>query len=74
MKTRIFAILAMLVLALSVFVGCGSGNGNGGNGEGGEGNGNGEVTVNTHAEYLAGAKGDEMVVDTYVQNKQGWWE
>ena len=74
MKTRIIAILAMLVLALSVFVGCGSGNGNGGNGEGGEGNGNGEVTVNTHAEYLAGAKGDKMVVDTYVQNKQGWWE
>ncbi len=30
--------------------------------------------VMTHAEYIAAALETEVVVETYVQNKQGWWE
>ena len=74
--TKIIAILAVLVLALGVFAGCNTGNGNGtgtGNGDG-EGDGGNEVTLNTHAEYLAAEVGAEVTVETYVQNKQGWWE
>ena len=29
--------------------------------------------VNTHAEYEAAAKGDELVIEAYVQGKQAWW-
>ena len=30
--------------------------------------------VMTHDEYLAAAVDDEVVVETYVQAKQSWWE
>ena len=32
------------------------------------------VTVMTHDEYEAAALDTQVVVETYVQNKQGWWE
>ena len=30
--------------------------------------------VMTHAEFMAAAKDDEVVIEAYVQAKQGWWE
>ena len=30
--------------------------------------------VMTHAEYIAAAKGDEVVIEAFVQATQGWWE
>ena len=30
--------------------------------------------VMTHADYVAAAIDDEIVVETYVQNKQSWWD
>lgn len=30
--------------------------------------------VMTHADYVAAAIDDEVVVETYVQNKQSWWD
>ena len=31
-------------------------------------------TVMTHADYVAAAIDDEVVVETYVQGKQSWWD
>ena len=33
-----------------------------------------EVTVMTHEEYVAAELDTQVVVETYVQAKQGWWE
>ena len=33
-----------------------------------------EVVVMTHDEYIAAELDTQVVVETYVQNKQGWWE
>ncbi len=33
-----------------------------------------EVTVMTHEEYVAAAIDDEVVIETYVQATQSWWE
>ena len=62
---RIAASLS-LAMALGVFAltGCG-------------GSGNGSETaegVMSHEEYMAAANDSEVVIDTYVQAKQSWWE
>ena len=33
-----------------------------------------EVTVMTHADYVAAELDSEVVIETYVQNNQSWWE
>ena len=39
-----------------------------------EGEGVEEVTVMTHDEFVAAPLDTQVVVETYVQAKQGWWE
>ena len=61
MKTKIISILLAMVMVIGTLVSCG-------------GTGDDGVTLTTHAEYLAAEVGAEVTVETYVQNKQGWWE
>ncbi|MBR4436007.1 MAG: hypothetical protein IKS90_07950 [Clostridia bacterium] len=63
MKKIIAVILAVLVVA-SAFVGCKKAETEDKKGEG----------VMTHAEYMAAALDSKVVVETYVQAKQSWWE
>lgn len=64
MKKKIVLTLALsLMLSLAA---CGNG-GNGGADEKSEG-------VMTHAEYMEAAVDSEVVIETYVQAKQSWWE
>lgn len=64
MKKTIALTLALsLVLSLTA---CGKG-GNGGSDEKSEG-------VMTYAEYMDAALDSEVVIETYVQAKQSWWE
>ncbi len=60
------AVSLSLSLALSVFAltGCGNGSADDSAAEG----------VMTHEEYMAAANDDQVVIDTYVQAKQSWWE
>lgn len=64
MKNKIVLTLALsLMLSLTA---CGK-SGNGGADEKSEG-------VMTHAEYMEAAIDSEVVIETYVQAKQSWWE
>ena len=66
---RIIALMLSLALALA-FAGCAAG-GNGGAA------GDADVKsegVMTYAEYVAAELDSEVVVETYVQAKQSWWE
>ena len=33
-----------------------------------------EVTVMTHADYVAAELDSDVVIETYVQNNQSWWD
>lgn len=63
---KTLAVLLTAVLALSVF-GCGKQAAGGATAAKGEG-------VMTYAEYEAAALDSEVVVETYVQAKQSWWD
>ena len=60
---KLTALLLSLVLALSV-VACGGADKADVKSEG----------VMTHAEYMAAALESEVVIEAYVQAKQGWWD
>lgn len=62
-KTIALTLTLALVLSLTA---CGKG-GNGGDDKKSEG-------VMTYAEYMAAALDSEVVIETYVQAKQSWWE
>ena len=62
-KTIALTLTLALVLSLTA---CGNG-GNGGEDKKSEG-------VMTHDEYMAAALDSEVVIETYVQAKQSWWE
>ena len=62
-KTIALTLTLALVLSLTA---CGNG-GNGGGDKKSEG-------VMTHDEYMAAALDSEVVIETYVQAKQSWWE
>lgn len=62
-KTIALTLTLALVLSLTA---CGKG-GDGGEDKKSEG-------VMTHAEYMAAALDSEVVIETYVQAKQSWWE
>ncbi len=64
---KILAVVLTTILTLSV-VACGSG-ANGGSGAAKKGEG-----VMTYAQYEAAAVDSEVVVETYVQAKQSWWD
>jgi hypothetical protein len=64
MKKSIVLVLALMLA--TAFVACGKTNE-----EAPDVKGEG---VMTHAEYAAAAKNDKVVVETYVQAKQGWWD
>ena len=57
---KILITVLVIVLALSALVACNNPN------KKSEG-------VMTHAEYVAAEKGDEVVIEAYVQGKQSWW-
>lgn len=60
-KTLALTLTLALVLSLTA---CGKGNGDDKKSEG----------VMTHAEYMAAELDSEVVIETYVQAKQSWWE
>ena len=64
---KLLTLALTLILALACFVACVkedvAGDDPSKKGEG----------VNTHAEYVAAAKGDKLVIEAYVQAKQAWW-
>ena len=64
MKKSIVAILVMSLIASVLLMGCGAGAGADKKSEG----------VMTFEEYAAAPLDSEVVVETYVQDKQGWWE
>lgn len=59
-----------MLLALALALGC-AGCGGNGKGDGGDKKSEG---VMTYAEYAAAAVDTQVVVETFVQAKQGWWE
>jgi len=65
-KTIVFALALTLVLA---FAGCGDS----GSSASGEADTKSEGVM-TYAEYVAAAVDSEVVIETYVQAKQAWWE
>lgn len=76
---KFFALALTVVLTMSVFAGCGSD----GKDKEKETTTKAEETtteapetsdVMTYAEYVAAAVEDKVVVETYVQAKQSWWE
>lgn len=64
MKKSIVAVLVMSMIASVLLMGCGAGAGADKKSEG----------VMTFEEYAAAPLDSEVVVETYVQDKQGWWE
>ena len=69
-------LTALLLAGAMVFacVGCGS---NGGNADGGSNGGDTDAKsegVMTYDEYVAAALESEVVIETYVQAKQSWWD
>ncbi len=64
MKKSIVAVLVMSLIASVLLMGCGAGAGADKKSEG----------VMTFEEYAAAPLDSEVVVETYVQDKQGWWE
>ena len=69
-------LTALLLAGAMVFacVGCGS---NGGNADSGSNGGDTDAKsegVMTYDEYAAAALDSEVVIETYVQAKQSWWE
>ena len=70
------SVVLALVLALTfAFTGCGDTNN--GNSTGSSANENADVKsegVMTYAEYVAAPLDSEVVIETYVQAKQSWWE
>ena len=62
---KILAVFLTTVVALSA-VACGGGAGNGATAK--------SEGVMTYAEYAAAPLDSEVVVETYVQAKQGWWD
>ena len=67
------SVVLALALALTVaFAGCGNTNGSNSNA-----NNDSDVKsegVMTYAEYMAAAVDDPVVIETYVQAKQSWWQ
>lgn len=68
MKKKILAMLLALTLSF-IFVGCNSTDDNNDNGADVKSEG-----VMTHAEYMAAELQDEVVIETYVQATQSWWD
>jgi len=66
---KLFVLFTALVLACA-FVGCGTPEGNSAN-NGAEGKSEG---VMTYEQYVAAALDTQVVIETYVQAKQAWWE
>lgn len=72
---KILALMLALCLALTMFVACGEKDDTNTNNP----DSNAEEPVKgegvmTHAEYVAAAVEDKVVVETYVQAKQSWWD
>ena len=63
----VFAVLLACVLAFALAACNGGGNSGGDTDTKGEG-------VMTHAEYVEAALDSEVVIETYVQAKQSWWD
>ena len=63
MKKSIIAVLAATMVATLALTGCG-----------GAGDDKKSEGVMTYEEYAQAALDSEVVVETYVQDKQGWWE
>ena len=68
---RLFAILLVFV-SLFVLAACG-------NNEGGKSNGNEDIFAKsegtmTYAQYVAAEAKSQVVIETFIQAKQGWWE
>lgn len=64
-----YLVLMLSVVLTLMAVGCGSSNGAGASADDVKSEG-----VMTHAEYAAAAVDSEVVVETYVQAKQSWWD
>lgn len=64
---KIASILMMLLAVSFVFAGCGKSGATGADTTKGEG-------VMTFAEFAAAPVDSQVVVETYIQDKQGWWE
>ncbi len=78
---KILALMLALCLALTMFAACGDNDDAGANNANDSVQGNEDVTddnesinVMTHAEYVAAAIDTQVVVETYVQAKQYWWD
>ena len=69
-------LTALLLAGAMVFacVGCGSDGGNAGSGSNGGDTDAKSEGVMTYDEYAAAALDSEVVIETYVQAKQSWWD
>ncbi len=75
MKKNYLALMAAAVLTLAVALnGCGKTENPAADGTGAAANDEKSEGVMTYAEYIAADLDTQVVVETYVQAKQAWWE